>query len=604
MAKGVEVQLFDAAGAAIASATGLQIAWFDTENVSDLSRVSATHAGATTDASGWLRLDLSNQTGLALTQWGFLVVYSLNATDHKNSLVFASKLQITDVTGGTSTTPIDPYVRPADWLTMPTLNSGDQKFVGLLAVHESNANFVALTCSGNYVVNWGDGSGDINVAAGVKAERNIQWANVGAGTLTSRGYRQALVTVTMQAGQTMTSFSLQQKHSQAGLPTTPNVAWLDCAINAPSLATLAVRTTTNVVTLNNLEVFSLLENAVTDFTSMFQFCYSLQSLPLLNTAAGTNFTSMFWGCGSLKSVPLLNTALGTNFTNMFRGCYLLQTAPLLNTASGSNFSSMFFTCYSLQSVPLLNTALGNTFINMFYGCYALQSVPLLNTGLGSDFTSMFQYCYSLRSIPLLNTVSGTNFYSMFQSCNALQYVPLLNTALGTNFSIMFSYCYSLTSVPLLNTASGTDFSYMFEGCRSLQSVPLLNTASGSNFSGMFRDCSTLQSVPLLNTAAGTDFGSMFWGCASLQSAPLLNTAAGTIFSNMFLNCTALAKGRLAGTTRSISYASLMLSASALNDIYTGLGTAAGAQTITVTGNWGTTSDTPSIATAKGWTVTG
>jgi hypothetical protein len=29
-----------------------------------------------------------------------------------------------------------------------------------------------------------------------------------------------------------------------------------------------------------------------------------------------------------------------------------------------------------------------------------------------------------------------------------------------------------------------------------------------------------------------------------------------------------------------------------------------ARTITVTGNYGTASDTPSIATAKGWTVTG
>jgi hypothetical protein len=73
---------------------------------------------------------------------------------------------------------------------------------------------------------------------------------------------------------------------------------------------------------------------------------------------------------------------------------------------------------------------------------------------------------------------------------------------------------------------------------------------------------------------------------------------------MFAGCTSLAKGRLAGTTRSISYANLMLSASALNDIYTGLGTAAGAQTIDVTGNWGTATDDPSIATAKGWTVTG
>ena len=31
---------------------------------------------------------------------------------------------------------------------------------------------------------------------------------------------------------------------------------------------------------------------------------------------------------------------------------------------------------------------------------------------------------------------------------------------------------------------------------------------------------------------------------------------------------------------------------------------AGGETITVTGNWGTATDNPTIATAKGWSVTG
>ena len=41
----------------------------------------------------------------------------------------------------------------------------------------------------------------------------------------------------------------------------------------------------------------------------------------------------------------------------------------------------------------------------------------------------------------------------------------------------------------------------------------------------------------------------------------------------------------------------------LDEIYTNLPTKTG-QTLTVTNNWGTTSDNPSIATAKGWVVVG
>ena len=49
---------------------------------------------------------------------------------------------------------------------------------------------------------------------------------------------------------------------------------------------------------------------------------------------------------------------------------------------------------------------------------------------------------------------------------------------------------------------------------------------------------------------------------------------------------------------------MRLDGTALNALYTSLGTAAGSQTLTVTTNHGTVDDTPSIATAKGWTVTG
>jgi hypothetical protein len=49
---------------------------------------------------------------------------------------------------------------------------------------------------------------------------------------------------------------------------------------------------------------------------------------------------------------------------------------------------------------------------------------------------------------------------------------------------------------------------------------------------------------------------------------------------------------------------MRLTGAALDALYTSLGTAAGAQTLTVTTNHGTVDDTPSIATAKGWTVSG
>jgi len=125
------------------------------------------------------------------------------------------------------------------------------------------------------------------------------------------------------------------------------------------------------------------------------------------------------------------------------------------------------------------------------------------------------------------------------------------------------------------------------------------TSVGPSFSQSY----ALRSVSL-DTSSVTNFTNMFYSCSSLQTVPALNTAAGTNFTNMFQNCYSLQQSDITGTKYTISYASANLSAAALNNIYTKLGTAAGAQTITVTSNWGTAGDDPTIATAKGWTVAG
>ena len=125
------------------------------------------------------------------------------------------------------------------------------------------------------------------------------------------------------------------------------------------------------------------------------------------------------------------------------------------------------------------------------------------------------------------------------------------------------------------------------------------TSVGPSFSQSY----ALRSVSL-DTSSVTNFAAMFQSCLSLQTVPALNTAAGTNFTNMFYDCSSLQQSDITGTTYAISYASANLSAAALNNIYTKLGTAAGAQTITVTSNWGTAGDDPTIATAKGWTVAG
>jgi hypothetical protein len=71
---------------------------------------------------------------------------------------------------------------------------------------------------------------------------------------------------------------------------------------------------------------------------------------------------------------------------------------------------------------------------------------------------------------------------------------------------------------------------------------------------------------------------------------------------MFLNCNSVSRIQASNFNFTFSIANCKLSGTALNEIYTNLPTVSG-QTITVTGNYGTATHDPTIATAKGWTVT-
>ena len=190
---------------------------------------------------------------------------------------------------------------------------------------------------------------------------------------------------------------------------------------------------------------------------------------------------------------------------------------------------------------------------------------------------------------------------LFANCNSLQSVHLFNTSSVTNMTNMFNNCNSLKTVPLFNTSSVTNMASMFINCYSIESVPLFNTSSVTNMSSMFLACRVLQSIPLFVTSTLTNSTSMFNVCQSLVSVSI-NGIALTTTTTMFTSCTSMQKIVLSGLSRGVSLLNCQLSATALNDFFTSLGTASGSQTIIVTGNPGASTCDTTIATSKGFTV--
>ena len=124
---------------------------------------------------------------------------------------------------------------------------------------------------------------------------------------------------------------------------------------------------------------------------------------------------------------------------------------------------------------------------------------------------------------------------------------------------------------------------------------------------MFQNCYSLQSLNLssFNTAAVTNMSVMFGSCYSLQSLDLSATNVGAVTSagNFAYGTTSLIKCRLPQAKWSFTVANNPLSATELNLLFGDLAAVTG-QTITITGCTGASTCDKTIATNKGWTVTG
>ena len=299
------------------------------------------------------------------------------------------------------------YSRPADWLALPAVVAGEHTVVGLYAVYDTDSNFIAFSCRGAYTVDWGDGSAPENVADNVTAEHLYDYADLGAETLSTRGYRQAIIVITMQGAEVFTVVDFAKMHSQAGLN---DYSWLD--VKMAGAAVTSAKFGNGDRESRMLEQFEYVGgNSLTSAAYMFAWCSSLQSVPLFDISGATSTRQMFIGNYSLRNVPLFDTSSVLSTSQMFQNCLSLQSVPLFDTSSVTNMTYMFLGAQSIQSVPLFDTSSVKTIYWMFRNAFSLQNVPALDTSSVTNTTSMFSFCHSLQAAPFAGTVADISYAS-------------------------------------------------------------------------------------------------------------------------------------------------------------------------------------------------
>ena len=400
--------------------------------------------------------------------------------------------------GGSSGEPLDPVevyntTRPSDWLPMPT--PADNEMYLLFHIPDGVSSLLAftVTCTGNYTVALGTVSGgsfvassSVDIASGSKYETELFADDYG--NLTSDGHKQVMVKV---SGTNILTWA-PSTHSKKTSPSDFagwNIVEISC--NLPSGTSVACGSDTGNMALIKLRYFAWYgNNAVTDMSYMFYYCYSLTAIPQLDTSAVTDMRNMFAYCHSLTAIPQLDTSAVTNMSNMFYYCYSLTAIPQLDTSAVTKMNQMFYYCYSLMAIPQMNTSAVTDMRNMFAYCNSLTAIPQMNTSAVTDMSYMFSNCYSLTAIPQMDTSAVTNMSRMFYYCNSLTAIPQLNTSAVTNMSYMFYYCYSLTAIPQMDTSAVKNMSNMFNGCNSLTSIAFDNTVTGwAGYAVSLQDCS-------------------------------------------------------------------------------------------------------------------
>jgi surface protein len=451
------------------------------------------------------------------------------------------------------------YTRPSDWLTIPTVASSAQTFVGLFAVLNNDVNYVALkatTSTGNYQVDWGDGNITTH-ASNTNAEYLYTYSAISESTLSSRGYKQVLITVTPLTGN-ITVLNTNVPHSALGVVVAKKVTWLEYLINLPSLTSLSIAPTSNNPRPSWLEKVTISHlGSITSLSSAFSSLFGLKEVNITASTTGiTNTSYMFASCTSLISVNLFNTSNVTNAVQMFYGC--------------SN----------LEQVPNFNLSKVTTAISMFDGCSNLKTVPALDMRLTTDFSSMFANCGNLTEIPLIDTRSGTNFGSFASGCAKLKTVANLDMSKATIATSAFFNCYSLDNLPAITVgAASSNLTSFLNGCYMMKNVGNIDVSKAITFTNFFIANHSLRTLPPLNLNSGTTLTTMV--SPVMARAPFTNVRA------------------------SLNLANKNLGRNMIIEVFNGLASGVTSRTITVSANPGFSALTAAdrlIATAKGWTI--
>jgi len=236
----------------------------------------------------------------------------------------------------------------------------------------------------------------------------------------------------------------------------------------------------------------------------------------------------------------------------------------------------------------------------FIGNTKLKRFICLTAGIRDAASASFFQCKSLELVQW--DISRCTFANeMYQEAH-LSFNPVYDLPNATSIASMFMGATGVTSVTLTNTRKVTTALNAFRS-PSLVTVNRMDFDSLTEAGAMCMAPSMVHH-PGWNGELVQNVSNLFTNNALMETVGDIGMANVTNTNQMFMGCSKLRSFTLRGLKVTVAINGMQLSAAALDAVFTSLGTANAGATINITGNPGAATCTKSIATAKGWGVTG
>jgi hypothetical protein len=402
------------------------------------------------------------------------------------------------VAGGTYTPATDTlaftstggWVRPSDWIAIPSLTAADERFYGVVAIFENGYNSIGVNITSLAAnINWGDGTSV--VSNGSTQTKVYNYSTISATIYQwpdGRNYKTVLVDIT-RVGGAITSIIF---YSATAVNRQGQNNFIDIILSLPSATTIGL----SIASVSGFRPMPL-----------------LQRLRVRSTGVSTNLLN------SLSSLRVLEwDTLRGNVDNAFSQIAYAEVGNI--TITGGTVADFLFNGSRVNKVGNItaNNLLGFGASYMFQNTQQLTQVGNINLALATNLNNMFSMTNgvsSLSKIGLITAPNATSLASMFSSCTALQTVSFSSCALVTNTSGVFGSAVSLVSAIMPNLTIGVDFS-----------TTALTTDGAVIFGNSIGNASGAQTITITYTPFGQELTAL--NAAALAAALILTTKGYTI----------------------------------------------------------------------------